>query len=722
MADVSKINGYNLKDTQARKELNNKADKEHTHEEYAKKEELNAKADKAELNAKADIDDIYVEVEAKYIETQAANNTEVMMLSDEGVATASTELQTYTTMNGGAKGYQGSVVSVMPNVEEAVYISSITVGCSLSQCEFAIYSYVKKYPESAGNKMHVFTKVKSCGIVNCDTTAKTATISFPQGEYVEANQLMMACGSAKGMGFIATDTTNKRNVYYYSSYLFDAEVGSTFETTLPGDWIGYYTTTYSFEQPEVAPTTNYTITNNLTNATNSNTAATVTEGSSYSATITANSGYTLSTVKVTMGGTDITSSAYSNGAINIASVTGNIVVTATAVVPSVKTYTITNNLTNATNSNKMISVEENSSYTATITANNGYTLSTVTVTMGGANITSSCYSNGAINISKVTGNIVITVTTSNSSGDTPEGTVKRKIKEVIPGMLSDIKYLKDAVANNGSSNSRGARIPINKYFILTVDDVERSFLTIADRLISIGFYPALALKMESINSGAITWGEVKQLQDMGFEIAFHGMSHTHTPYGTAPNNDDIMIADIAEFKALCKDNGIDIVGYCGPNHYPLPVGAFKEFEWARSACGVKSYGWNIDYANASRMSDSFASIEAGTSFDWLNKPSDETIAKMIALAQHENLRDNYYLTPMCHSQNIVKHIDSYMQVFEGWIAQGLTPMRCRDAVMQSLWKDGSIGNNSTFEIQAGTATNPYWVLAGNGIIRSSTGE
>ena len=75
----------------------------------------------------------------------------------------------------------------------------------------------------------------------------------------------------------------------------------------------------------------YSITNNLTNVTNSNSAATITAGSSYSATLTAASGYTLDTVSVTMGSQSV---SVTNGVINIASVTGNIVITATATAES----------------------------------------------------------------------------------------------------------------------------------------------------------------------------------------------------------------------------------------------------------------------------------------------------------------------------------------------------------------------------------------------------
>lgn len=75
--------------------------------------------------------------------------------------------------------------------------------------------------------------------------------------------------------------------------------------------------------------TNYSITNTLTGCSNSNTSATIWSGQSYNATITANGGYSLSgaTVSITMGGVDITSTAYNSGTgeISIPLVTGNIV-------------------------------------------------------------------------------------------------------------------------------------------------------------------------------------------------------------------------------------------------------------------------------------------------------------------------------------------------------------------------------------------------------------
>ena len=78
------------------------------------------------------------------------------------------------------------------------------------------------------------------------------------------------------------------------------------------------------------PATVYTVTNNLSHCVNNNAATNVVSGQPYAALITANTGYTLDTVTVTMGGTDITSSAVDDGAITIPAVTGNVVITATA--------------------------------------------------------------------------------------------------------------------------------------------------------------------------------------------------------------------------------------------------------------------------------------------------------------------------------------------------------------------------------------------------------
>ena len=69
----------------------------------------------------------------------------------------------------------------------------------------------------------------------------------------------------------------------------------------------------------------YTITNTLTHASTNNAASTITQYQPYEATITADSGYTLDGVTVTMGGTDISATVVSGGNISIAATATEII-------------------------------------------------------------------------------------------------------------------------------------------------------------------------------------------------------------------------------------------------------------------------------------------------------------------------------------------------------------------------------------------------------------
>ena len=214
--------------------------------------------------------------------------------------------------------------------------------------------------------------------------------------------------------------------------------------------------------PTPTPNT-YTVTNNLSNASTSNSDTSVKEGTSYSATITANSNYRIKTVTVTMGGVDITSSVYSNGQINISSVTGDIVITVTTESASseITTYTITNNLSHAKNSNTATTIEEKSPYNATITADNNYRIKNVTVTMYGTDITNDVYSGGKIIIPRVIGDIVITVTTEyvSSGEDTSnlEGLLKDRLlvwHDEFDGQTLDTSKWRYATHNSGGSEQQ----------------------------------------------------------------------------------------------------------------------------------------------------------------------------------------------------------------------------------------------------------------------------
>lgn len=89
------------------------------------------------------------------------------------------------------------------------------------------------------------------------------------------------------------------------------------------------------------------------------------------------------------------------------------------VVPSgVTTYTVTNTLTNAVNSNMSETANSNVPYLGAVSAESGYTISSVTVTMGDTDITSTAYTSasGVIYIATVSGDIVITATATANNG------------------------------------------------------------------------------------------------------------------------------------------------------------------------------------------------------------------------------------------------------------------------------------------------------------------
>lgn len=102
----------------------------------------------------------------------------------------------------------------------------------------------------------------------------------------------------------------------------------------------------------------FTVSATLSHCTSSNTRTTAVDGTSYATTITADTGYELSTVTCTMGGIAQT---VSDGVINIANVTGNIVINAVAVAES--TYTSGNGYEYT----KRFTVEPNSTIAAFLT-------------------------------------------------------------------------------------------------------------------------------------------------------------------------------------------------------------------------------------------------------------------------------------------------------------------------------------------------------------------
>lgn len=86
------------------------------------------------------------------------------------------------------------------------------------------------------------------------------------------------------------------------------------------------------DAPDIPDVTYYAISYNLTSVTADNSASSVIAGGSLTVNLSTETNAVLGQVVVTMGGVDVTATAYKNGKISIASVTGDVVITAAAVV------------------------------------------------------------------------------------------------------------------------------------------------------------------------------------------------------------------------------------------------------------------------------------------------------------------------------------------------------------------------------------------------------
>ena len=168
-----------------------------------------------------------------------------------------------------------------------------------------------------------------------------------------------------------------------------------------------------YTEAGVEPSTPWNITYYSNNVTLSSYDSTVSRNAPLHITVTPNSGFAISSLTVEMGGVDVTDTAVSGTTISIASVTGDVVITVSAVSAD---YSVSYTLNESVSSNTTTGVVSGSAYSTTITQNSGYKVTGITVTMGGADLSSTAVSvnNGVhiINISNVTGDIVITVETS----------------------------------------------------------------------------------------------------------------------------------------------------------------------------------------------------------------------------------------------------------------------------------------------------------------------
>lgn len=144
----------------------------------------------------------------------------------------------------------------------------------------------------------------------------------------------------------------------------------------------------------------YSVTNSIGVVETDNTATTVVQYQPYEAELTAPDGYAISNVKITMGGVDVTATVFKGQKTTL-------------------NRAVVKNLANCSLDNARGIVIDGQGYVANLTADEGFTLEgvTVTITMGGVDM-SAYYSNGKIAIPNVTGDIVITAVAVESAQET----------------------------------------------------------------------------------------------------------------------------------------------------------------------------------------------------------------------------------------------------------------------------------------------------------------
>ena len=263
------------------------------------------------------------------------------------------ETTTYDKTSSTAKDTSFYVITVDP-VTKTVYADHYGAGYS------QYWSYAKSYTnlirfattERGGTEIYngigykTNTRVNSSfAVVDYDGMCLTGWIPYKAGDVCRIKNVTVTGSATPYFVRWQKDASNLSTMDV--SYIGQPDANGVYTFTVHNTIDGHFRLSFgnisnntiitlneeiSGEEAE-APVT-YTVTNNLANITTNNTDTNVAYGQSYSATLSVNSGYTLENISVTMGGTNITSSAYANGVITISNVTGNIVITATASLPN----------------------------------------------------------------------------------------------------------------------------------------------------------------------------------------------------------------------------------------------------------------------------------------------------------------------------------------------------------------------------------------------------
>lgn len=160
------------------------------------------------------------------------------------------------------------------------------------------------------------------------TNTNVPRLAIPNGCFYRANEYGKNGGTEyNGMEFGEATTYNKTAGTAQDTAFCVVTIDLDNEIVYADHYGAGYSRELSFSG---SVSMKYSVTYNLANVTASSGVSEVSAGGSFTNSLTVANGYENLVVKVTMGGADVTSSAYSDGIISIGSVTGSIVITASA--------------------------------------------------------------------------------------------------------------------------------------------------------------------------------------------------------------------------------------------------------------------------------------------------------------------------------------------------------------------------------------------------------
>ena len=233
------------------------------------------------------------------------------------------------------------------------------------------------------------------GMSQSDIDKDYELTTFYSGSDTDANARRR--NEAEGTALISALNGKSGSTFRDKCVTFAAELGFT------ADEINAFRAAMIDGTPEkVTPDiATFAVTNTLSGAATDNTAVEATQYQPYTAQLTAGDGKAIGSVRVTMGGADITADVWRGEETNLY-------------------RRVTLKLSGCACDNTLRRVIDGQSYGATLTPDADYTLdgAAVRITMGGIDV-SNYYSGGKIAIARVTGDIQITVSAVESAAATP---------------------------------------------------------------------------------------------------------------------------------------------------------------------------------------------------------------------------------------------------------------------------------------------------------------